>query len=259
MFNKEELLKNISDSDEKTAYARALDKADAAERKNIPAFTAFFDPFKLKRFKEILGYTDMQAVSFGGFEDAERRMMGFFPDYMEWSETDFPITAVEVAFTRFSKGLTHRDFLGSVLGLGITRDKIGDIIVEDERAVIFADTSISGYIVTNLEYVGHTKVKVRELENYSPPVKEAAEKKMTVASLRLDAVLGGCFNMSRTKVADLIKGEKAYINWLGESSPSKQVSEGDIITLRGCGRAVIKEINGKTKKDRILITVQIYK
>ncbi|MBR6401384.1 MAG: RNA-binding protein [Firmicutes bacterium] len=259
MLNKEELLKNISDSDEKTAYARALDKAAAAQRKNIPAYTAFFDPFKLKRLMDMVGFCGMQAVTYGGYEGAERRMIGFLPDYMEFAAEDFPITPVEICFTRFSKGLTHRDFLGSVLGIGITRDKVGDIIVEDERAVVYADSSIADYIAANLEYVGHTKVRTGLLESYSPPVSAPNEKKMTVASLRLDAVLGGCFNLSRTRVAELIKGEKAYINWLGESSPSKQVAEGDIITLRGSGRAVIKEINGKTKKDRILITVEIYK
>ena len=254
-----DILSHISDNDEKMAYARALDKMAAAERKNIPAFTAFFDPFKLRRFIELVGYTDVKTVPYGGFEDAERRMIGFFPDYYEFEFSDFPIKAVEIKFTRFSKGLTHRDFLGSVLGLGITREKVGDIIVEDERAVVFAENSVAEHIAANLEYVGHTKVNTALLENYTPPVKIPVEKKMTVASLRLDAVLGGCFNLSRTKTAELIKGEKAFINWLGESSPSKQVNEGDILTLRGSGRAVIKEVNGKTKKDRVLITVEIYK
>lgn len=259
MFNKEEILKNIADNDEKLAYARALDKAAVTAKKHIPAFSAFFDPFKLGRFIKLIGYTDMLVVPYGGFDEAERKMIGFFPDYFEYTNDDFPITPVEIAFTRFSKSLAHRDFLGSVLGLGITRDKVGDIVVEDERAVVFADSSIAGYIETNLEYVGHTKVKVHILESYEPKTAEAAEKKVTVASLRLDAVLSSCFNLSRTKTAELIKGEKAYVNWLGENSPSRQLCENDMITLRGSGRVKIKEINGKTKKDRFLITVEIYK
>lgn len=258
MLNKD-ILSRIADNDERLVYARALDKMEAAQRRSIPMFTAFFDPFKLKRFTELIGYTDMKTIACGGFEDAERRMLGFFPEYCVPDPSDFPIRTVEIKFTRFSKGLTHRDFLGSVLGLGITRDKVGDIIVEDERAVVFAETAVAEHIAANLEYVGHTKINASLLDNYAPPVKIPVEKKMTVASLRLDAVLGGCFNLSRTKTSELIKGEKAYINWLGESSPSKQVCGGDILTLRGCGRAVIKEINGKTKKDRILITVEIYK
>ena len=259
MYNKEELLKNVADADEKVFYAKCLDKAAVTAKKHIPSFTAFFDPFKLGKFIKIIGHTDMQVIPYGGFEESERKMLGFFPEYYEWQTADFPIAAVEIAFTRFSKTLTHRDFLGSVLGLGIPREKVGDIAIEDERAVVFAETSIADYIAANLEYVGHTKVKTKLLDDYTPPVKQAVEKKITVASLRLDAVLGGCFNMSRTKITDLVKGEKAYINWIGTDSPSKQITEGDVITLRGSGRVCVKEINGRTKKDRILITVEIYR
>ncbi len=254
-----DILSRVTDADEKMMYARALDKMTAAQRKNIPAYTAFFDPFKLKRFCELIGYADVRIVTYGGFDAAERRMIGFFPEYCEAELSDFPIKPVEIKYSRFSRTLTHRDFLGSVLGLGLTREKVGDIVVEDGFAVVYAESAVAEHIAANLEYVGHTKVNTKLLESYCPPEKEAAEKTMTVASLRLDAVLGGCFNLSRTKTAELIKGEKAYINWLGESSPSKQVTEGDILTLRGCGRAVIKRINGKTKKDRVLITVEIYK
>lgn len=259
MFNKEEVLKNITDKEERMVYARSLDKAAAAAKKHVPAFSSFFDPFKMGKFLKLIGYTDLNIIPYGGFEESERKMLGFFPDHFDWSVDDFPITAVEISFSGFSKKLTHRDFLGSILGLGITRDKIGDIVVADEYAVVFADSSIADYIEANLEYVGHTKVKVKIPDSYTLPEREAVEKKITAASLRLDAVLSGCFNLSRTKITDLIKGEKAYVNWLGTDSPSKQISEGDVITLRGSGRVHVKEINGKTKKDRVLITVEIYK
>ncbi|MBQ6554193.1 MAG: hypothetical protein IJL89_03065, partial [Firmicutes bacterium] len=175
MFNKEELLKNVTDSDERMLYAKSLDKAMLTFKQHEPAFTPFFDPFKLDRFKKLLGYTDVQVIDYGGFDEAERRMIGFFPDYYDWDKAEFPITPVEISFNRFSKTLTHRDFLGYVLGLGITREKVGDIIVEDERAVVLAETSIAEYIAANLEYVGHTKINTKVLESYAPPLKEAVE------------------------------------------------------------------------------------
>ncbi len=259
MFKKDEILKGITDPEERVVYAKSLDKAELTFKKYVPAFSVFFDPFKLGKFLKMLGHTDIQVIPYGGFEESERRMLGFFPEYYDWQVSDFPITPVEIAFTQFSKALSHRDFLGSVLGLGITREKIGDIIVEDKRAVVFAESRIAEYIAANLEYVGHTKVGANLLDSYEPPCKTAAEKKITVASLRLDAVLCSCFNMSRNKVSDLIRGEKAYVNWLGTDKSSKQLSEGDVVTLRGNGRLRIKEINGKTKKDRILLTVEIYR
>jgi RNA-binding protein YlmH len=262
-MNKTELLKSIKNEDERILYARALDKAAATLKLYEPQFTDFTDPFKMGTLCDIVhkeyGFS-LNTMVWGGFAEAERRTLGFFPDYTEPTPEDFPISCVEISYnSKFSRELTHRDFLGSVLGLGINREKTGDILIEPDRAYMFADKEVASFICANLERVGHTKVKVSLLDSYTPEVKEGTEKRITVTSLRLDALLCGAFNLSRGKVADLIKGEKAFINWIPVTNGAKLVSQGDTLTLRGCGRVVLKELQGITKKERYAVVLEIFK
>lgn len=259
-MNRRDLLNSISDSDERLAVAKAIDRLEIAKKTYIPEFTIFMDPYKAYSIKDMLLNNECEIIIYGGYEDSERVKLGFFPEFTETDNEEFPIKAVEISYnSQFSRALSHRDFLGSILGLGITREKTGDIIIENGRAVAFVDADIADYVVVNLERVGHTKVRVKLLENFKPVQKEIREKRLTVASLRIDAVLSGALNISRSKVSDLIKGEKAFVNWKKIISVSHIIKENDVVTLRGVGRVRINEIMGTTKKDRILINVSVFK
>jgi RNA-binding protein YlmH len=259
MIGSRELLKGIVDPDEKLVFAKALDKYALTERIGKETFTAFMDPYKANRLKQLtdsLGST-IACRLFGGYADAERLKVGFLGyEY----ECDFPIVCVKVSYNeQFSRRLSHRDFLGSLMGLGIVRDKIGDIILDSGFAAVYVDEDIADYICTSLDRVGHTKVSTEIATDFKPRVAESTERRLTVASLRLDAVLGGAFNISRGKVADLIRAEKAFVNWQCVTNGSKLVGDGDMLTLRGCGRVRLNEVVGTTKKDRVLIAVTINK
>jgi RNA-binding protein YlmH len=187
-------------------------------------------------------------------------MIGFFPEYDEPCADAFPISCVRIDYnTKFSRELTHRDYLGSVLGLGINREKTGDILIDEKGAYMLMDSDVATFVVASLERVGHTAVKTSIVRDFHAPDKDGVEKRLTVASLRLDAVLCGALNISRGKAAELIKGEKAFVNWLPAKSGSMTVAEGDVLTLRGTGRVILKEISGITKKDRVSVTVEIFK
>ena len=260
MASKKDLLKSISDEDERKIFAKALDKGDLCAKINVPQFSDFMDPYKAHKLGEICRGCEFNTVLYGGYEDAERLKVGFFPYYDEGDYTSFPISYVEVTYNgKYSKTLTHREFLGSVLGLGITRDKVGDIYIQNEKAVIMVDEDIADYIVSNLERVSHTKVNAKIIDHFESAPSEGNAKKITVASLRIDAVLSGALNISRGKVSDLIKGEKAFVNWKQITSVSENIKDGDMITLRGFGRVKVIETLGKTKKDRFLIDIEIYK
>jgi RNA-binding protein YlmH len=267
MINKQNFLKTVTDADEKMLYAKALDRASVAEKTYSPCFSDFTDPYKAHRLASAFNGDTLKAVCFGGYDESERMMVGFFPEYSLPYGADireyyklFPISTVEVAYNvKYSRELTHRDFLGSVLGLGITREKIGDIIPENGRAVIYTMSDIADFICINLERVGHTSVNNRILQDYTPKPADVTEKRFTVPSMRIDAIISDAFNISRAKASALIKGEKVFLNWHCEVSTSKQVSEGDVVTLRGMGRVKISEVIGTTKKDRIIINTVIYK
>ncbi len=259
-MNRKDFLASFGDGEDRLSAAKVYDRMELAKKTFAPAFTDFMDPYSAHGIKHKLSDADCAILIYGGYEDSERVKLGFFPEFSDEDISLFPITPVEISYNaKYSKTLTHRDFLGSVLGLGITREKTGDIITEEGRAVIYADSDVADYIAVNLERVGHTKVNVKILSSFSPKPSEASEKKITLSSLRLDALLSGAFNISRGRASELIKGEKVYINWKKTLSPSHGVEADDVVTLRGFGRIRLNEIMGITKKDRVLVSVSVYK
>lgn len=263
VFDKHSILKNVSKPDEKLIFSKALDRAYYCIKNYEPAFTEFLDPYKIASVIALIGNErDFNIRVFGGIDNCERKKIGFFPEFMVEEDCIFPISAVQINYnSSFGKKLTHRDFLGSLIGLGIARTKIGDILIEDEDIFVFVDEDIADFININLERVGHTKVKTKIISVDEVEIKEdfGDLRNITLASLRLDAFLSGVFNLSRGKVSDLIKSEKAFVNWNICESPSKLISEGDIVTLRGFGRVKVIDFLGKTKKGRFLIAINKFK
>ena len=177
----------------------------------------------------------------------------------EMTEEDIPITILSITWSKsFSRKLSHRDFLGSILGCGIKREKVGDIILDEDRAYVACMSDISRYLLYNLNKVGSVAVSVSETE--APQKKEEKVKVIasTVASLRLDSVIATGYGVSRAKAVEAVKSGKAKVNWEDTESVSREMKQGDIISLRGKGRIVLEEVAGTTKKDRIRITIKKY-
>lgn len=263
MIKRQEILRMINQPEEKLLCAKVLDQADFSLTKHEQVFTDFMDMAKASRFLEITkAIAGLNGVAFGGIAGCERQRLCFAPDYMEIQNEDFPITALTITKNKkFGQSdLSHGDYLGSLLGLGIDRAKTGDILVMEEETVCFVVSEISDYVIRNLTKVSRTPVKVDKasvaaLQNYK---KQLEYRSMTVPSLRLDAVVGAAFRLSRGKAQDLIRAEKAQVNWTMVASPAFVVKQGDLISLRGFGRFRLEEISGRTKKDRIGITVGMY-
>lgn len=263
MINKQNILKNISNKDDKILYAKILEQLIFCQKNYEKTFTEFLPQIKVTEFLSYLQtHTFFENIKiFGGYEEAERVIIGFSPEYLEIEDEDFPITILEITYNeKYSRSLTHRDFLGSLIGLGIDRSKIGDIILIENKAICFIQKDIASYIEFNLKSVGSTKVKtiISNIKDYSIPKPKFEEKTIIVSSLRLDTVLAHSFNLARGKISDLIKGEKAFLNWNIETSNSKMIKENDIITLRGFGRIKILNVLGKTKKERIILNIIKY-
>ena len=142
--------------------------------------------------------------------------------------------------------------------MGIKREKIGDILVYESYADVFLIDKIAEYISYNLDRIGNTKVEceIQQVYQYEPPERKEKIINTTVASVRADSVTASGFGVSRTKVLEYFKAQRVNINWETVSNPSKQLSEGDVISIRGKGRIVLDKIGGTTKKDRINITIR---
>lgn len=257
-MDKSRLLKQFTKPDEKLSFAKVLDQVFVCEEKHFNTFTEFLDPYRCKIFCDTINKNmDIGIKAFGGGEGCERQVIGFYPYYKELGDEEFPIDKIQIEFSKSaSKKLSHKDFLGSILGIGLDRGKIGDIFLYETRAIVFVSRNISDYIEGNLKTVGKTAVHTSIIQDdfLLAPAANHAEKDIFSASLRLDGVISAGFSLSRGNALKLIQADKAQVNWIGVKNPSHTVSAGDIITLRGYGRITLKEIN-TSKKGNYAISI----
>ena len=169
---------------------------------------------------------------------------------------------IAALFCRFHESFTlsHRDFLGSLMALGITREKLGDIFVDGHTATLFVMADVAQYLKDQWSSVGRAAIRVEEipLERAAAPEKSVKEFRDTVSSLRLDAVVAAALSMSRANAAELISSGKVQKNYREASKADAGVAEGDIISARGYGKFELAEVGKLTKKGRTAITVRRY-
>ena len=259
-MNKTELLNKVAQSgEERQLLARVWDKAEQAQR-GVPAATPFLSTAQQEaagRLMAAAGYP--RHLWAGGFADAERKVCLFLPDWQEEEDVEVPFTALRCRWQSGEK-LTHRDFLGAILGQGLDREKVGDILVGDGVCDLLVFREIAPYLLQNLTGAGRAKLRVEEipLSAVEPPEKQVKIVHDTVNSPRLDAVMASGFATGRSKAAGLIAAGKVEVNHRPCLKPDRAVGEGDVITCRGLGKCVLKEMNGLSKKGRTIIVLERY-
>ena len=248
-------------AEDKVLLAKLWDKINAGIRRNIPANTSFLSPRELELAKYLFG-NEPGLYAFGGYEDAERKMLVYLPDYLDEDslyEEDSPLVCLRATY--FEKDdLSHRDFLGSLMGAGIARETVGDICVGKGCCDFFVTAEIAPYILQNFMSAGRTKlhldqIPLREAQIPEPEVKEIKD---TLASLRLDSVISSGFRIGRSLAAQYVTTGKAAIDGLPCEKPDKAVAEGMKISVRGMGKIKLHAVNGRTKKDRISVVIHRY-
>ncbi|SDT39278.1 RNA-binding protein YlmH, contains S4-like domain [Paenibacillaceae bacterium GAS479] len=192
----------------------------------------------------------------GGYEGAERRRALIAPEYRYLEAEDMSIVVLEVeAPSGGHPDLDHGDYLGSVLGLGIKRDRIGDIHVGEEGAQLLVAAEIAEFLNIHLRQVHRLNVMtaIRPLSELRPVTATMEEMAFTVASMRLDGIASDVYRISRAKIVDPIRAGRCRVNWKAEEDPSKQLREGDVVSIKGLGRFKLLEVDGVTKKGRIRV------
>lgn len=200
-----------------------------------------------------------KVLYFGGYEEAERTLFVALPEYFEDEDAKDEI-ALLVATGRNITEMSHRDFLGSLMGLGIKREMVGDILLFEDKCLIFVKREIADYIIGNLEKIGRNGIKIEkaELGDFEIPPKRTEEIGGTVAGVRLDCVLSVALKTSRSKTVEYIASGKVTVNWEETENVSKMLSEGDILSVKGKGRYKLSKIGDLTKKGRYSIVVERY-
>lgn len=264
-MNKTELLTKLAaDADERLVLARVMDKLEFTQNRSVPAHTFFLTLAQQEAAERLIAACGHPAHLFwGGWEKAERKLIAFLPDWMEpedfTANEDAPITALTLIPSGDEK-LTHRDYLGAILGLGLTREKIGDLLVGDGVCQVLLLREVEHVLLTQLDQVGRARVKVTAcpLSELQPPEQKTKTIRDTVAALRLDAVLAAGFSTSRSKAADLISAGRVSINHRECMKGDRTVNEGDVLTCRGLGKCVVKEVLGASRKGRIMLVLERY-
>ena len=253
--------KIAQNSEDRVLLAKLWDKISAGIRRNIPANTCFLSPRELEMARFLFG-DEPGLCAFGGYEDAERKMLIFLPEYLDEEslyDDDSPLICLRASFFE-EDSLTHRDFLGALMGAGIARETVGDICVGKGCCDFFVTAEIAPYILQNFLSAGRTPVHMTQipLRDAQIPEPEVKEIKDTVASLRLDSIVSSGFRIGRSLAAQYISAGKAAIDGLPCEKPDKPVTEGMKISIRGLGKIKLQAVNGRTKKDRISVVIHRY-
>ncbi len=265
-MTKKELLDRCARSgEERVLLARTLDKLELAQERGVPAHTPFLFPGEQAAVAGLLdAWGRPRHLFWGGYPGAERCVCAFLPDWQEEQSVcagpEGPLTALEAVYPD-SAGLTHRDVLGALMGLGLTREKLGDILFPGPgRCQVVALRQAAPILLSQWSQAGRWKVSLREIDlgQLSPAPVQVRTIRDTVATPRLDAVAAAGFSVSRAKAAGLISAGKVSLNHRECLKADRLVQEGDVLTCRGLGKCVVKQVPGQSKKGRTMLVLERY-
>ena len=250
---KEKIIRYYKGTEGEAVAVKLVDFAAQTIKNRKCKLSGFLSPFEQEMAGVIANSLGSLNVDFyGGYRGAERQRAAFCHEEFQ-STPNFEIAVIKAEWNGEFARLGHRDVLGSILGLGVDRECLGDIIATKDCARILVDKKMCDYFTANLTQIGGTSVKtsVDELENISAKEERTKEIKATVASLRADSIAAVGFGMSRSKAAQEILAEKIKLNWQTVKNAAQAVKEGDVLSMRGRGRLEVAEIRGQTKKGRV--------
>lgn len=255
MVNKEYILKNFSEDDVNEAI-KIYENYKLAFEKDITIFSNSFCPPNIwSFFQENCQNSDFKIVTNGLFEEAERRVIAFNNKY----NIDYPIEALQIRNKSNFSNLRHKDYLGAILSLGIDRNKIGDVVVKDDRAYVPVMEDISSYILNNLASIGKSLVEISILYDLVDlPSIDFDEISINVQSLRLDSVVAKLANISRSKAIELLDSSKVLVNYVKSKDKSQELLKGTRLTIRGNGKYIVGDIIGETRSGKQRIIVKKY-
>ncbi len=258
--------------DERLLLSLAEGRVSKCKSQYSPTATNFLDVSQqsliLSRFSR---EHDVKTILYGGFSEAERAVAMFVPDFLNVSTSeeliayfndnpeDNPLTLLRIKKDNFSE-IGHRDYLGALMGLGIKRETLGDIIVTKTGADLVALKQIAPYIIRELTSAGRATLSVEEVSfaEISENIVTAREDTVSVTSMRVDNIVSACFKLSRTGAAEAVSSGFVFVNSVQTTKSDKKVSFGDKIVYRSKGKVVLKEQSGLSKKGRIFIKIDIY-
>lgn len=234
------------------------DAAELCDRRNRPVFTDFLTEAEQAAAESVMNRLHANFLLWGGFEGAERRMLGVFPPYDEPEADLFPIDGVTASF-RAADSVEHRSVLGTLMAQGIERSCVGDILIESGRCVFFCRTTVTHALIADVGKIGGVGVRLSQgFEDPLPAAHSFMEISTTVASARLDCITAALAGVGRGKAEELITAGEVMINSVICKKVSQTVFEGDKLTVRGTGKFIIDDLGNVTRKGRRILSARKY-
>ncbi|WP_428908724.1 RNA-binding protein [Niallia sp. Krafla_26] len=236
---------------------QVLNWKEYVEERYAPKLTDFLDPREQQIVNSIVGGQNTRIAFFGGTDDTERKRAFLYPDYYELTEDDFQITLFEVKYPSKFITLTHPQVLGSLMSIGIKREKFGDILLSEQKIQFFCAGEIADYVRLEVKSMGKATIEL-----IAQPLSQAIIQKeqwdevlMTVSSLRLDVMISNIYQISRQKSQTLIQSGLVKVNWKTIENPSFECGVGDTLSVRRFGRSKILSFDGLSKKEKWKILI----
>lgn len=266
-MNKQDLLKDYKKQEDKLCLSQVLDKMEICSKTQKIQYTDFLDMYQLSLVENFLRKMQFKDyILYGGFKEAERKLLLIysqkFNQNMVEKNYDKIFRVIRIQLPEEEKGkYIHRNYLGGIVKLGLKREKVGDIIVGEEGADIITLDTFADVLKTQLPSLTrfeNAKIEIEQIQNLRKLELKIEEVTIIVPSLRLDNIVSDLARTSRSKASEIIAQERVFINGKSETKNAKQVKMGDIITIRGKGRFIIKEFTGTTRSGRTVVLVEKY-
>lgn len=266
-MDKQKILSDYKKQEDKILLAQILDKIEFSMQREKLEYTDFLDMYQISLVKSFMKKIDFENyILYGGFENAERNVLIIYPDKYNANmiEKNYSkiIKVIRITLNDEEKGqYSHRNYLGGIVKVGMKREKVGDILVSDDGADILVKDETAETLkqeLGTLTRFENSKIEIVDLQDLREQEIKVEELSIIVPSLRLDNFVSDLAKTSRSKSVQIIDSERVFINGQNETKASKQVKLGDIITIRGKGRFVVKEFSGTTRSGRTVIKIEKY-
>ncbi|WEG11649.1 YlmH/Sll1252 family protein [Pullulanibacillus sp. KACC 23026] len=234
-----------------------MDTRNKVLERYTPKLTDFLDPRQQEIVRALVPADGELTVDFwGGYKEAERKRALFLPPYSDDLSRNFKVALYELNYPAKFVTIEHRHLLGSLMGLGLKREKFGDVLITESGAQFIVAEEIGDYVRFNLNQVGKATVTCEPCswDDFQPPQVEWEERQGSVPSLRLDVVIAEIYRLTRSKAVDLVKGERVKVNWKVIDKPSYELTPGDDLSVRGFGRSRLIAIDGETRRGNLWVT-----
>lgn len=244
--------------EEQSFIDQVLDWITQVSNQYVPYLTVFLNPRELYIAQTIVGqHEDIRLQKFGGYSEAEQKRILIYPEYYEPENSDFEISLFEINYPKNFATLSHGQILGTILGTGISRGNLGDILTDGQRWQFLIDSKMEDFIIMNIEKMGRSTVQLEKktLTDTIENTDKWQRKDIIISSLRIDTVIAKSMNLSRNDAVKLINQNRIKLNWASVDRPDIGIEEFDILSVRGYGRIQILKEKGTTRKDNLIVEI----